>query len=88
MPLILQLAMPLFNVGDSLRRGAAMIQDEDCAGGGMPATNDNGDGGKAAGIDEAVLRIAKLIGRQMAREQFEHASPANDNESTEKEIPT
>ena len=64
-----------------------MIQDEDCAGGVMPAANDNGDGEKAALIDDAVLRIARLIGRQMAREQFEHASPANDNESTEKEIP-
>ena len=56
-----------------------MIQDEDCAGGVMPAANDNGDGEKAALIDDAVLRIARLIGRQMAREQFEHASPANDN---------
>ena len=87
MPLILGWAMPLLNLGDSLRRGAAMIRDEDCAGCVMPAANDNGDGGKAARIDEAVLRIARLIGRQMAREQFEHPSPANDNESTEKEIP-
>jgi hypothetical protein len=54
----------------------------------MSAANDNGDGGKATRIDETILRIARLIGRQMAREQFEHASPANDNESTEKEIPT
>ena len=86
--MILNLAMPLLNLGDSLRRGAAMIQDEECAGGVMLAANDNGDGGKAARIDEAILRIARLIGRQIAREQFEHASPANDNESTEKEIPT
>ena len=56
-----------------------MIQDQDCAGGVMPAANDNGDGKNAACIDEAVLRIAKLIGRQMAREQFEQSSPANDN---------
>ena len=86
--MILNLAMPLLSLGDSLRRGAAMIQDGDCAGGIMPAANDNCDGGKAARVDEAVLRIARLIGRQMAREQFEHASPANDNESTQKEIPT
>jgi hypothetical protein len=79
MPLTPNLAMPLLNLGDSLGRGAAMIQDEDCAGGVMPAANDNGDGEKAALIDDAVLRIARLIGRQMAREQFEHASPANDN---------
>ena len=88
MPLILNLAMPLLNLGDFLRRGAAMIEDEDCAGGVMPAANENCDGGKEARMDEAVLRIARLIGRQIAREQFEHASPANDNESTEKEIPT
>jgi hypothetical protein len=79
MPLILNLAMPLLNVGDSLDRGAVMIRDQDCADGVMPAANDNGDMEKAVRIDEAVLRIAKLIGRQMAREQFERASPANDN---------
>ena len=56
-----------------------MIQDNDCADGVMPAANDNGDGEKAARIDEAVLRIARLIGRQMAREQFKHDPPANDN---------
>ena len=56
-----------------------MIQDQNCAGGVMPAANDNGDGEKAVRIDEAVLRIARLIGRQMAREQFKRASPANDN---------
>ena len=79
MPLILTLATPLLNLGDSLRQGAAMIQDEDSADGVMPAANDNGDGMRAARIDEAVLRIARLIGRQMAREQFEHPCPANDN---------
>ena len=79
MPLILTLATPLLNLGDSLRQGAAMIQDEDSADGVMPAANDNGDGTRAARIDEAVLRIARLIGRQMAREQFEHPCPANDN---------
>lgn len=79
MPLILNLGMPLLNLGDSLGRGAAMIQDQDCADGLMPAANDNGDGVRAARIDEAVLRIARLIGRQIAREQFEHPCPANDN---------
>ena len=87
MPLILNFATPLLNLGDSLRRGAVMKQDQDSVDGVMPAANDKGDGVKTARIDEAVLRIARLIGRQMAREQFEHASPANDNESTEKEIP-
>jgi hypothetical protein len=84
MPLILNLAMPLLNLGDSLGRGAVMIQDEDCRAGSMPAANDNGDGEKAARIDETVLRIARLIGRQIAREQFERASPANDNRPPER----
>ena len=79
MPLTLNFAMPLLNLGDSLGRGAVMIQDEDCADGVMPAANDKADGMKTARIDEAVLRIARLIGRQMAREQFKRASPANDN---------
>ena len=79
MPLILNFAMPLLNLGDSLGRGAVMIQDQNCAGGVMPAANDNCDGEKAVRIDEAVLRIARLIGRQMAREQFERACPTNDN---------
>ena len=62
-----------------------MIQDEDCAAGVMPAANDNGDGVKTARIDDAVLRIARLIGRQMALEQFEHSSPANDNSPSEQQ---
>jgi hypothetical protein len=85
MPLILNFAMPLLNIGDSLGRGAVMIQDEDCADGVMPAANDNGDGKKAIRLDEAALRIARLIGRQMAREQFEHFSPANDNRPHERQ---
>jgi len=85
MPLTLNFAMPLLNLGDSLGRGAMMIQDEDCADGVMPAANDNGVGEKAIRIDEAVLRIARLIGRQMAREQFERTSPANDNRPPERQ---
>ena len=58
-----------------------MVQDEDCNGGDpAPAANDNGDATASARIDQAVLRIARLIGRQMARKQFQRASPANDNE--------
>lgn len=30
-------------------------------------------------IDAAMLRIARLIGRQMAREEFERSNAANDN---------
>jgi hypothetical protein len=79
MPLMLILAMPLLNLGDSFRRGAAMTRDEDCADGVMPAANDNGDRERTVRINAAALRIARLIGRQIAREQFEHTSPANDN---------
>ena len=80
MPLILNLAMPLLNLGDSLGRRAVMNRDEDYAADGVrPAANDNSAGEKAVRIDQAVLRIARLIGRQMAREQFEHARAVNDN---------
>ena len=34
-----------------------------------PAANDNG--GPEARIDDAVMRLARLLGRQIAREQFE-----------------
>ncbi|EHS50665.1 hypothetical protein PDO_2311 [Rhizobium sp. PDO1-076] len=37
---------------------------------------------KASGkFDAAVLSIARMIGRQMAREHFEAQQPANDNRS-------
>jgi hypothetical protein len=45
-----------------------------------PAANDNGSATTRAEIDAAVLRIARLIGRQMAREEFERQCAANDNE--------
>ncbi|MPZ42323.1 MAG: hypothetical protein GEV05_02775 [Betaproteobacteria bacterium] len=41
------------------------------------AANDNGTA--AAKIDAAVLRIARLLGRQIAREEFERRSAVNDN---------
>ena len=58
-----------------------MIEDEECATDDMEpaAANDNGGGGAQPRIDAAVLRIARLIGRQMAREEFERLSAANDN---------
>jgi hypothetical protein len=43
-----------------------------------PAANDNGNARKRANIDAAVLRIARLIGRQMAREEFERHYAVND----------
>ena len=48
-------------------------------GGPPPAANDNGNGDARARIDAAVLTIARLIGRQMAREKFARLIAANDN---------
>ena len=47
------------------------------------AANDNG--GPEARIDAAVMRLARLLGRQIARERFEAARAANDNAPPEKE---
>jgi hypothetical protein len=62
-----------------------MIEDEDRAAddGPPPAANDNGNGDSRVRIDAAVLRIARLIGRQMAREEFERLNTANDNHPPE-----
>ena len=49
------------------------------------AANDNpgsgigADGGAEARIDLAVVTLARLIGRQIAREHFEAIHAANDN---------
>jgi hypothetical protein len=58
-----------------------MIEDDDRAAGdgSSSAANDNGNGGVWVRIDVAALRIARLIGRQMAREEFERLNVANDN---------
>ena len=47
-----------------------MIADEDCgAGEGSPSeANEHGNGDSRVRIDAAMLTIARLIGRQMARE--------------------
>ncbi|MCY4002161.1 MAG: hypothetical protein OXF33_00405 [Rhodospirillales bacterium] len=47
------------------------------------AANDNG--GPEARIDDAVMRLARLLGRQIAREQFARPEAANDNAPPEKE---
>ncbi len=50
-----------------------------------PAANDNPGskagtgGGPEARIDAAVMRLARLLGRQIAREQFARPEAANDN---------
>ena len=63
-----------------------MIEDEGRAADDVqpPAANDNGDGETRLRIDTAVLWIARLIGRQMAREAFERLEAANDNEPPER----
>ena len=69
-----------------------MMEDEDRAagpqarleGGPPPAANDNGNGDARARIDAAVLTIARLIGRQIAREAFERLKAANDNTAPER----
>ena len=49
------------------------------------AANDNpgsgvgADSGAEARIDTAVTTLARLLGRQIAREEFERSRPANDN---------
>ena len=42
-----------------------------------PAANDNG--GPETRIEAAVMTLARLIGRRIAREQFEPMDAANDN---------
>jgi hypothetical protein len=59
-----------------------MIEDEEYAAGAItPAANDNGEAQAGYRVNAAVLQIARLIGRQMAREEFERRHPANDNDS-------
>ena len=49
------------------------------------AANDNPDWGSGAGggaearIDTAVMTLARLIGRRIAREEYERLDAANDN---------
>lgn len=63
-----------------------MIEDEDRAadGGLPPAANDNGNVDTRVRVDAAVLTIARLIGRQIAREAFERLKAANDNDPPER----
>ena len=51
--------------------------DGDGCGNGGIAANDNG--GSEARIAAAVRTIARLIGRQIAREEFNRLCAANDN---------
>lgn len=50
---------------------------------GGTAANDTG--AAATRLDAAVLTLARLIGRQMARDAFERLNAANDNSPTDDE---
>ena len=45
----------------------------------VPGVAANDNGGPEARIDAAVMRLARLLGRQIAREQFRQSQAANDN---------
>ena len=51
--------------------------ENEASGAQLPA-NDNG-GDRSGNVRAAVLRLARLIGRQIAREEFEERDAANDN---------
>ena len=63
-----------------------MIEDEDRDPDAVqpPAPNDNSTGEARPRIDAAILRIARLIGRQIAREELERQTATNDNCPPEK----
>jgi len=50
-----------------------------------PGSKAGTGGGPEARIDAAVMRLARLLGRQIAREQFARPEAANDNAPPEKE---
>ena len=53
--------------------------DEDCPVGPRRGVAANDNGAAETRLGAAVLTIARLIGRQIAREEFERLSAANDN---------
>ncbi|PWC31826.1 hypothetical protein [Azospirillum sp. TSO22-1] len=54
-----------------------MIEDDSPTPDTLAAANDNAAAG--ARIDRAALILARLLGRQMARDAFERLKAANDN---------
>ncbi len=44
-----------------------------------PGSRAGRGGGPEARIEDAVMRLARLLGRQIAREQFVRPDAANDN---------
>ncbi|MCD4512197.1 hypothetical protein LQT97_13255 [Brucella pseudogrignonensis] len=65
-----------------------MTDDEAIRQDGILAANDNAGGAASVplgeNLDKVVLSIARLMGRQMAREEFERmrAATANDNQQS------
>jgi len=51
---------------------------------GLVAANDNG--GAQARVDAAVLTLARLIGRRIAREALDRPGAANDNAPARKAV--
>ncbi|TWA58590.1 hypothetical protein FBZ82_1334 [Azospirillum brasilense] len=54
-----------------------MIEDDSPTPDALTAANDNAAAG--ARIDRAAVILARLLGRQMARDAFERLKAANDN---------
>ena len=50
-----------------------------------PGSKAGTGGGPEARVEDAVMRLARLLGRQIAREQFARPEAANDNAPPEKE---
>ena len=50
-----------------------------------PGSRAGTGGGPEARIEDAVMRLARLLGRQIARERFEATRATNDNAPPEKE---
>lgn len=63
-----------------------MIEDEDCPAP-RPMTPANDNAGAGASFDAAVLTLARLLGRQMAREEFARSTAANDNNAPQETPP-
>ena len=57
--------------GIAVRRGVAANDN--------PGSGSGAGGGAEARIDTAVMTLARLIGRRIAREEYERLDAANDN---------
>jgi hypothetical protein len=80
-------AEPILDLDEfSLDRGAAMHEDKNCwANDPAKAIAANDNVAKASG-NRCILAIARLIGRRIAREEFERrVAAANDNAPVEKQ---